>query len=337
VRRYGRAAIGIVMASSAIGLTAINSAPALTARVLFGESVYAPMVWPLSVATFGMVLHGVAYGLFRGRLELKRANALQFANLGVVPLAVFLAGGLTVSRLVLVLGWIWVAVATIALAVGLRTPDGERSTERRSARSELLEYGVPRIPGEFALAALFALPAILAAHLGDVAAAGYIGFATSLLTMVGSVFAPIGVIVLPAVSQAIATKQSSLLWRDVRRIALACAAAAGLMVILLEMAAELVVKVGLGPGFVAAIEPVRIVLIAGVPFVLYVVLRNVLDAASVWPFNARNLMVAVGALVAQIVVFRRADFVPVALVLSVVVLGLMSARDTYRVLRVERA
>jgi O-antigen/teichoic acid export membrane protein len=333
VRRYGRAAITIVVVASIVGLSAINVAPGQTARLFFGEATYAPLVWPLSVAVFGMVLHGVAYGLFRGRFQLVRANALQFINIGAVPLFVFLAGGLEVSRLVLMLGGIWVAVAVIALLIGLQTPRDDGQEGLGGAARELLTYGLPRIPGEFALAALFALPAILTAHLGDVATAGYVGFATSLLTMMGSVFAPVGVIVLPSASQAIANGQSATLWRDVRRITYACVAAAGFLVLGLELVSGLVVGLGLGPGFAAAITPVRIVLLGGMPFVGYIVLRNVLDAASVWPFNARNLLVAVAAMVAQIAVFQHPNIVPVALASSVALLGALSVRDTRRLLR----
>ena len=78
---------------------------------------------------------------------------------------------------------------TIALVLRSsgRVADGFSGTGE--AARALLWYGVPRVPGEFALGALFTLPVTLAAHRAGAAQAGFVGLCISLLSMAGSLFA----------------------------------------------------------------------------------------------------------------------------------------------------
>lgn len=332
-RSHTLAALAIVAATCLAGLGILNVIPAQGAQLFFGDTRYSRLVAPISAAIVGMVLHGVAYGLLRGRMRIVQANILQFTNLAALPLMVFALGGLTVAGLLIRLGVLWTATSLVAIGVGLRGTPAHSSSSLSASARELLRYGVPRVPGELALAALFALPPIAAAHLGSIETAGHVGFATSLLTMIGSSFAPLGVVMLPAVSAAIASKRTDTLWHDSLRIVAVCAAAAGALILVLEVGAGLIVRYGLGPEFVAATVPVRIIVLGGIPYVVYVVLRNVLDAASVRPLNARNLLAALVVFAAAGWLLRDASLIPWVLLASVVLLGLLTLRDARRVLR----
>jgi O-antigen/teichoic acid export membrane protein len=100
----------------------------------------------------------------------------------------------------------------------------------------------------------------------------------------------------------------------------------------LEALAPWIVPAVFGPAFKAAVAPVRIIMLGAVPQVLYVVLRNVLDAIHAAPLNAVNLFIALVAFGAVLGIGRTADTVPFAVLASSVVLGVLTAWRAHRAL-----
>lgn len=332
-RAYGLAAVAIVLATLSLGAVVSGVLRGPLAALLFGSSQYVPLLGGLMVAVAGAVLHGVAYGIFRGQLEFGRANVVQLVNVGFLPLLVLSWPGLSVVAVTYWIGGLWTLLAAVQLVVGLRRAEGQvTGAAMAAAARELLAYGLPRVPGEFALSALFTFPLFVLAHRAGIAPAGQLGFAVSLVMLISTAFTPLGVFVLPSVTTRVAHHDVAHLRRDVFRMLLVCAvgAAAGLAVI--ELAAPVVVVYGLGRDFAEAIPMIRFVLIAALPFVCYVVLRNVLDAASTWPYNARNLLLGVGLFAAIVLVWPSADAVPAAMLASVGFVGGLTIFDTWRLL-----
>jgi O-antigen/teichoic acid export membrane protein len=332
-RAYAVSALLLVLATLSLSALVVMVAATPLARLLFGARTYAPLVRALMLAVAGLVLHGVGYGIFRGRLDMRSANILQFTNIALVPLLVFLQRGLTVVAVATLIGGTWTLVAAAALWTGLRSGTGAVSgPELRHATRDLLSYGLPRVPGEFALSALFSFPVSAIAHLGGVAQAGFLGFSISLLTMIASAFTPLGLIMLPSVAALIARGEVAELRRNTFRVTLLCLAGTALGVGLLELVTPVIVVYGLGSEFAAAIPVVRLVLLASVPYVSYVVLRNVLDAAHTRPFNTKNLLVGLVIFALLSRALGSADDVPVAFVIAVTCVGITTAIDSWRML-----
>ena len=227
----------------------------------------------------------------------------------------------------------WNVVAIGAIAEPLWSAVRESRGSPLPAVRELLGYGLPRVPGEFALAALFALPTTLAAHFGGIEEAGFVGLGVSLLSVVGSMFAPLGQIVLPSISTMAAHGRTAPLRSGVWRLWLASVTVAAGMVVVLAILTRPLIAVFVGPAFLPAVPVTRLLLLAGIPYVTYVVLRNVLDALDTRPLNARNLVAAVVLFAAVVLIAGRADAVAGAMVTAVTVLGLLSVRDTRIALR----
>ncbi|MCI0418426.1 MAG: hypothetical protein L0312_04255, partial [Acidobacteria bacterium] len=85
------------------------------AYLFFGSRDYAHLVFPLSVLLIGLALHAVVYAYFRGNLVMKRANLLQFVNLGLVPLVAFFAFRESVRSVLLASGVLSTVVAASTL------------------------------------------------------------------------------------------------------------------------------------------------------------------------------------------------------------------------------
>jgi O-antigen/teichoic acid export membrane protein len=165
-----------------------------------------------------------------------------------------------------------------------------------------------------------------------VAQAGYLGFAISMLTLIASAFTPLGLIMLPSVAALIARGEVAELRHNSFRVTLLCLAGTSVAVVLLELVTPWLVVYGLGRGFAAAIPIVRLVLLAAVPNVMYVVLRNVLDAAHTRPFNTKNLLIGLVAFVLLTIAFGSAQRVALAFVIAVTGVGLLTALDSWRML-----
>ncbi|MGH7524645.1 MAG: lipopolysaccharide biosynthesis protein, partial [Gemmatimonadales bacterium] len=318
------ATTGIAAVTSVAALAVLFLVATPAAALLFGDAQYAPLMRATAFALPGIALHGVAYGYFRGRLHLAAANTLQVVNLGVIPVAILLMPGISVTGAMRALAGGWIGVALLALAVPLARALKQRSGGVPGAVRTLLRYGLPRVPGEFALAALYSLPTTLAAHFGGVTAAGFVGLGVALLSAVGSVYAPLGQIVLPSVSAAAAGRDRDALRRGVWRLWFGCMATASVMLVILAVAAPLLIAAYVGPAFVPATPVARLLLLAGPGQVTYVVLRNVLDALDIRARNARNLVIALAVFVGMVLIAGRPDAVAAALCVAVTGLGALS-------------
>lgn len=305
------------------------------AAVGMGRQDLAGLARAIAPGVAGLVLHAVAYGMLRGRRTMVQANLLQAVNLGLIPLLAFALPHLNVTRLVLATGVAQLVVALIAL-VAIRSPGPDRlgwKALREGPVRELLRYGAPRVPGEFMLGALSALPVTAAAHFGGPIAAGQIGLGQSVLTMLGALFAPLGQVMLPSISARVASGRMEGLARAVWWLTLVCAALTLFGVILLELLASWLIPAVFGPDFAGAVAPIRIMALGAVPYVAYIVLRNVLDAIHAAPLNTGNLAVALIAFGVVMLALRSAAGVAPATLAAMSVLGLLTIVSTRRALR----
>jgi O-antigen/teichoic acid export membrane protein len=333
--RYLDAALAVTLITGAAAAWLLLGWARPFAALALGGISMAPLARALAPGIAGLILHGVAYGMLRGRQTMVPANLLQGVNLGLVPLTVFAVPGLSVPQIIAGIGFSQLGIATIALvAIRVRGP---RLTPARViagyAAPELLKYGAPRVPGEFALGALNALPVMVAAYYGGAVVAGQVGLGLSLLSMLSSVFAPLGQVMLPSISGRVASGETRGLGREVWLLTSICTGLTALGVILLEALAGWLLPFVFGPGFEGAVYPVRIIILGAVPYVMYVVLRNVLDAVRVAPLNAVNLFTALGAFGVVLGIGRSEAVVPWAVLTSTVVLGALTSWRAGRALR----
>jgi O-antigen/teichoic acid export membrane protein len=164
------------------------------AYLFFGDGAYWYLAFPLSLMTAGLCFHTVVCSYFRGHMAMNRANMLQFVNLALVPIVSFVAFGQSLARVLTAIG----LISTLTASVGwLLTPIRAVAEVNWKETKELLRYGVQRVPGDFILVALFTFPATFVAHLKGVQEAGFVAFGISVVSMVGAVFAPVGLVLLP--------------------------------------------------------------------------------------------------------------------------------------------
>lgn len=341
----GYSASGFATATLTVGLVppmivvaTFNLFPSLASTILFGTGELAALVPPATIALAGITLHSMVYAVYRGRSEMGIANLMQLVNLGIVPVGVLAIGERTAATVLAATGIGWVAVSTVALAHVLfrdRAEWGGMTTVRKHL-DVLLRFGLPRVPGEFALVGLFAVPALIAVRTHGVVAAGQFSAALSVLTMLSGAFAPVSLVLLPRASAQAATGDIAGLRKLVLKILAGGILLATAGVVVGELVIGPFVEWYFGPAFVSAIPIFRACLIGAIPYAVYILMRSILDALDVKALNSRNLIVTLAVVMGLCLINTSLLWMSFSLVLSLTLLGALTLRDTWSRLRVPR-
>jgi O-antigen/teichoic acid export membrane protein len=273
--RYLGAALWCVGLSALVCAAAINVFPRGLGYLFFGSREYAFLLFPMSLVVTGTSLHALGYSYFRGTLNMRAANLLQLLNLGLLPLTVFFFYGRSIRAALAALG-----IGSIGIAAGalLFTPWTAVRRDNRLQVKELLRFGIQRVPGDFILMAMFALPATFVAHQSGIRAAGFVAFGISMLNVIGSFFEPFGLILLPKAGSLLAAGRNRELRKQVWVLIRVTLAVSTVLVIGIAAGAETLIRLYLGKDFTEGAGILRLVLLAGVPYSFYTVVRNVIDA-----------------------------------------------------------
>jgi len=313
----------------------MNIIPDLTSRLIFGSPTLTHMIAPASIALAGITLHTVVYAIYRGRSEMGFANALQVANLGLVPLGAFVLGPRTAAGVLGTTGLAWLVISGIGLLylLYIERNNWHGSVSVRQHLTVLLRFGLPRVPGEFALVGLFALPSLIAVRTQGIVIAGQLSAAMSVLTIVSGSFAPVGLVILPRASAQAAAGDIAGVRRLVLRILVGGVLLATGGVLVGELLIPAFIHWYFGPDFVAAIPVFRICLLGAIPYVVYVLMRSILDALDVRPINGRNLMISLAVLVLLCLIQSGIIWMAWSLIASLTLLGALTLREVYIRLR----
>lgn len=326
---FGTLTAGLLPALAVV--LAMNLARETTSRLIFGSPGLTHMIAPASLALAGITLHSMVYAIHRGRSEMGFANALQLIDLGIVPLLAFGLGERTAAGVLGTTGMVWLVVAGIALfhLVYIERDKWPGGVSVKQHLRVLLRFGLPRVPGEFALVGIFALPALIAVRTQGVVLAGQFSAAMSLLTIASGSFAPVGLVILPRASAQAAAGDIAGVRRLVIRILVGGTFLSVAGVLLGEVLIPPFIHWYFGAAFIPAIAIFRICLLGAIPYVVYVLMRSILDALDVRPINARNLIITLAVLI--VLCFVRSSIVWMAwsLIASLVLLGALTLREVY--------
>jgi O-antigen/teichoic acid export membrane protein len=329
---YYGATLHCVCTITAVLAFSVNLFSARFAYLFFGNRSYSYLTFPMSVLLVALVLHATIYSYFRGHLKMRQANTLQLTNLAIVPLLAFGLFGSSVRTVLLAAGSMTLCGVSVGFAF---TPMREVLNASFAEIKVLLRYGVQRLVGDFALTALMTLPVTILVHLRGVEETGFVSFGITVLSLIGSAFAPIGLILLPKASRMFAEGARADLRAHVIRIVRATILVALSMNFILAVFAGRLIEIYLGPGFPEVTSYVRLFAFGALPYALYCVLRGVVDAFYLRAVNAINALIALGVFLLWTLVLwtvRGTPYVPIGLLVAVFVLGALTVFEAYKIL-----
>lgn len=328
-RRYLMGALAWVVPLGLLACAGCTLAAGWISWTCFGTRDGVPLSLPMGVMTFGIALHGVAYGYLRGSGRVLAANTIQLLDLAVWPCLAFLV----FDDLVPVLwgtGLSWCITALLPIV-----PDmlgGAKGTGRE--RAEILRYGLPRVPGDIALGALLTVPVYIVVRTFPGLAADH-AFGCTLLNLAAAVFSPVALLLLPAASAQLSSGDHKGLEERVGHMTRIVLAASVALVIGFELLATPFLRIYLGDASNDLILTCRLVFLAALPFAFFNGMRSLLDAYYQTPRNGVNLTVALGLLLLggllHLTIPTPWYTTAVVLILALTYLGLATWRDVRHV------
>ncbi|PHR27864.1 MAG: hypothetical protein COA36_07850 [Desulfotalea sp.] len=263
------------------------------AAFFYGDKLFGHFALPVVLITIGLQLHTLVYNYFRGTFRMPIANLMKLFSFGIVPpVAVCVTHGSAMDSLIL-MGGLWICVNLVIAVRILSSQSFNRATLRRNKKCiiDLLRYGLPRVPGEFALFGLFAIPVFIISHKYGIEEAGYYSFSLSLLQIVGGLFASIGIVLLPRISYLKGKKE----WQRIKTIVGKVLRYSVFVSFVLTGCAyvgyDTIIAIFMGEEFLLNVIRYKTIVISFVPYVVYIVLRNPIDALVVRPYNSMNLFI----------------------------------------------
>lgn len=324
---------GTVVSGAAVAVSAglALAMPGPTARLFFGDAGATGSVPAFVALLAATAVFYLAYGYFRGQMQMSKGNLMHIVGMGALPpLLVLALPNSGIDTLVLLmaagLGGLSLAVMVVPL---LRGAAGRARATVPTAGRSLLGYGARRVPGEIAQVALFALVPLLAAHVAGLREVAYLAAGLQVAIILTVALNPLGVVLLPTLARSYADDRS----RATQQVA--WLAALGLHVGLFAafqvlIFADVAVQAWLGEDFAEADAIVRVIGLAVPLFAFYLTMRSSLDAAAVRSYNSRSnisalaVFAGVAALLLSLELIRPALAVAWAFTAGVTVQGLMT-------------
>jgi O-antigen/teichoic acid export membrane protein len=332
---YSLAALLLLLSETAVLLAFIFSKPNVVSYLFFGSSDYEAAILMISPMFLAWVLHVVCYAQFHGRNSLRLASSLQLFNLGVIPVAMSMVAP-TIFAAFLWTG-LAISITCVAIICGQFHRYWSGLGQLAPAGRDLVRIGLPRVPGDVALAAMMLLPATLATHERDVQIGGLVAFSITLLTLAQTTTIPISTMLLPKATELLNRGMLAELRTKVLQMLLVSIGMTVLGLIGFYLFTDLVLRICLDKYAIELPRLARIIMLGALPLNVYTCLRSVADAGSDRAVNARSCCVA---LVSFFLVWPITRFLwdeglsaPVALVVALFVLAGLTAREVVEVLK----
>ncbi len=259
------------------------------AFLFFSDIKYSFLIAPIVVFLAGSALHTITYSYFRGVFRMSGANMLQFLNLGIGNLAGFFFFDNIVS-VIYFAGIFWISTSLLTLLYVLWGFSLKKFKFKQNF-IPLFTYGLQRVPGDFLLAGLFALPSYLTAHYFSVTTGGYVAFGVSILNMAGTAFYPVSLILLPQATRMLSDNRISELKVYWNKIFLWATIISIGGLVIFQIFATPLLNLYLGEIKENMLVIVRLIAIAFPAYMIYVALRSLNDAYYFISVNSINLAI----------------------------------------------
>lgn len=258
----------------------------------------------------GVSIFTIVYASYRGQQNWKEANLLQLLSVVVGPVVTgILALRMKDTTFVILSMALFYYLALISLFRQFFSSYSKTSfREIKKAFRELLSYGLPRTPGDIALAGLLSFGVFVAPYFGSLKDAGYFLVGQSLFPIMDGFVVAFGLVMLPKVAQYVGTGEEDFLKGKINDI-ISFIFQIGLFVsIQLYLITDNIIPVWLGDGYKEAIPLMMLLVPALVPYLAYVMLRSIIDAVEKRALNTMNLCISLGITAATSLLFAIAGF-----------------------------
>lgn len=277
-----------------IGITFIKPLSVL----IFHSLKYTLVLIATLLMLVGYSFYHILYAFYRGMGQMRKANIWQLIviALGPIVIASIYAKPGYIPWVLLTMGGLYL---TAAVPLGRYILKGREYCNKAlhimSTLKELFHYGFPRVPGSFAFAGMSAIGPFLALYFGSLKDAGYLVAAQSVFVLAETGLVAFGLLILPKAAQLFAEGHTTFLQERICDITALVIHCGSFIAIHLFLWADQLILVWLGPSYMGVIPLMRILILALIPYLLYAMLRSIVDAIEERAVNTYNLCISLFA------------------------------------------
>lgn len=259
----------------------------------FGKSSYFNYIPPIAFLLMMYGLNSIIYGYLRGLHNVFFANSVQLLNIGLLPIIALVFTESVVSLIYLNALLLFLSCVGFGAAILKKHKVKFDLNEFKVDSKVLLNYGLPRVIGDFSLLCILTLPMyIVLKNESDILIAGDVAYSLTLVNLVGAAFAPISLVLLPEIAQFYVQKRFDLIRQRFGVFVLISLSFTAIGYFIFYFFTDFLLSILLGDTYRTGIADVaRVVLLGSFGYGLYIVLRSFLDALKVRATNAINLMI----------------------------------------------
>jgi O-antigen/teichoic acid export membrane protein len=317
----------ILMATaSAIVFLCVIVKKSLFADIVFGDVAYEHLVIPTLVFAFGVTLSSFVHAYYRAIGKFKQYNGLQVMG-QVASLIIVVASGVNIALQFSLRGAaIGLLAATVLgyITIVIYRRKAVQLAEIREKGSDLLGYCLPRVPGEVFLFAYSVVPLIIINSRFGLEITAAFATAVTLQSIIIPLFQVVGTVLLPHVSKSLTLGRYEDIRSKISKLRYIYLGISGLAVIFMLFFADFVISLIFSSEYVGFSLIVKVVFLSVIPYGLYLLVRNPLDAISKVPFNTFNLGASLCLLILMTLFVSDAMLVAAAFPISYLVLGALS-------------
>lgn len=327
--KYLIVSVEIVVVMSSLVALLISIAKLPVAKLIFAEDAltYVSLVLPMAIYAAGCALTTYVYSYYRAVGAFVKYSVSQIA-MQIFMLISCIVLGADLFAIIYVWG-IGSCIYSVASVIVFLRRDCDKDSVRdrktlKPFRRELIEYGLPRVPGEVFLFAYNLVPLLIITDKFGLVESSFFSAATGINSTITSLFGFVGVVLLPEVSKSIVNRQLNNVNRKINILLCLYIALSLLAIGFVECFPKLVVHVMYQSEYEAAIPMIRIIVLSILPNALYLLYRNPLDAISKFPYNTICLGISFGVMVVAMLSAKTLVACEMVYVLSYLCLGVFS-------------
>lgn len=263
--------------------------PNFFGNLFWGTTQYKNLITIISLYVVSLALFNIVFSFARGIMDLKIANSMTLFS-AICPL-LFLPYFSKIDNFYLAFSITNFLSAILFLYYLLYKHNYSYFFSYRlylRQFKKLYNFGLPRVPGDFAMEGILSLPVFITAHLNSTQDASNLGFAITLISMIGTLTSPISVILLPYSAKLIANNNLIELKKHVKNILSIFLPSAFILTVILLFFSNDIIKFYLGNVNEGVSFSLSLVSIVFLPYTLYMIVRSVNDSYYDKAVNTKN-------------------------------------------------
>ncbi|MCM1257610.1 MAG: MATE family efflux transporter [Roseburia sp.] len=294
-------------------------------ELMFKDRNAVVLILPICLFSLGSSIVTYVYSFYRGVNNFVKYNRVNLImQMGMLLLA------FAAPRNFVALHYIWSAFLIIYGILGIwgifknNNISFYHLSEKLFTLKTMLEYAVPRVPGECILFAYNLVPLVIITDKFGLENVAYFSAALSINSLISPLFSLVGTILLPLVSKSLVNNNKENMVQKIRILGWMYLIVSVLAVLVVYFIGEWLLILLYNKNYVQCINIVKITILSIVPNAFYLLLRNPLDGISKYPYNTICLLISFVVYVGVLAIAPTMEVCGIALILAYSLLGGLS-------------